>query len=172
MGGGSGAPIFLTGPEQRALIITQEEAWLLNDRVRDIITESFKDVPYDPEDGDTVIRHLTDCRPLALQIVRALRDLQSMSETSIIVSEEECWFLERRFRHNDREPAARTLLLKLHELILFFHPELEPPLPDPELEPEVEANADRTYRDAIQSANEDANPDEDAGAEPGTGDGA
>lgn len=152
--------------EERALVITKDEAWTLNERVRDIITESFKDVPYNPEDGDTVVKHLTDCRRLALQIVRALRDLQSITETSILVNEEECWFLERRFRHNDREPAARSLLLKIHEAILAFHPELGIELPEVDLGLEVEADADRAYKDAHQDTNEDTS------AQPDSGDGA
>jgi len=174
MAGGSGAPIFSNEPAtvEKPLVITPAEALEMNARVRDILSPD--DVPANPESaivthgelvGDRWNFHtLENPRTLALQIIRALRDLQSMNETSILVSEEECWFLERRFRHNDREPAARALLKKIHTLLLEFHPELMPlQLP----EEEVEADADKSYEDAIKGTDPDSNTGADE--EPGEG---
>lgn len=151
----------------RALIVNAEQAWLLNSRVRhNEVEPTFSDygTRFSAKFEDEALR--INPHPLALQIIRALRDLQSMTETSILVSEEECWFLERRFRHNDREPAARALLLKIHEIILAFHQEFTVVLPEVDLGLEVEADADRSYKDTDQNA------DEDAATEPDTGDGA
>jgi len=153
------------GPEL-ALVVAKGEAWLMNAKVRDLLEDG--DIPPMIQAGDTLIvtgSFLANCRPLALQIIRALRDLQTIDEASILVTEEECWFLERRFRHNDREPEGRALVQKLHELILAFHPELDPPVP--ETRTEVPEDADRSYEDANKNADED--PGEESEQEPGQG---
>lgn len=136
-------------PSERPLVVLPDEAQEMNARVRDLLLPD--DTPPHTEDV-APFPHLENPRPLALQIIRALRDLQDMSETSILVSEEECWFLERRFRHNDREPCARTLLEKIHVLLLEFHPELAPIIQ----EGEVEEDADKTFEDAIKGTEPDS----------------
>lgn len=154
-------------PSERPLVVIPEEAREMNARVRDLLEPS--DIPQVQEIGNVVLipagPHLNDSRPLALQIIRALRDLHTMAETSILVSEEECWFLERRFRHNDREPFARTLLKKIHILLLEFHPELDPIVQVGE----VEEDADKSFEDAIKGTEQDTGSatDEDSGQ--GTG---
>ena len=169
-GGSGGGGLPLEGPLQKPLVVTQAEAQEMNARVRDILEDS--DCPHAVDEPGVVVqleRVLSDPRPLALQIIRAIRDLQSMGETSILVSEEECWFLERRFRHNDREPVARTLLMKIHTLLLEFHPELAPLVSQEE---EVETFEDKSYREAIEDADENSGEDtsKDAESEQGTGD--
>jgi len=141
--------------EQRPLVVTLTEAWLMNARVRDLLDDM--DLPPGMVQGQAIGPLLVNSKPLALQIIRALHDLQTINETSIMVCEPECWFLERRFRHCDREPEARELLLKIHELILGFHQ--EPSI----MVQEVDADADISYFDALR-AREDA--DKDAGEDP------
>lgn len=156
-------------PEERALVVTQNEAQEMNARVRDLLFE-HSDVPLPHEHQSEVpTPFLQNPRPLALQIICALRDLQSMAERTILVSEEECWFLERRVRYNDREPAARTLLKKVHALLLEFHPELAPTFPEEEEEDDA---GDQTYKNAVKGADPDSDPDasKDTPAEPGAGD--
>ena len=150
-------------PSEKPLVLTPEEGLEMNARVRDLLLPD--DTP--PQAGDTYpVPFLENPRPLALQIIRALRDLHSMAETSILVSEEECWFLERRFRHNDREPCARTLCKKLHILLLEFHSELDPIVQVGE----VEEDADKSFEDAIKGADPDtdAATPEDSGQGTGT----
>ena len=107
---------------QRPLVVTLTEAWLLNARVRDLLDDM--DLPPGMVQGQAIGPLLVNSKPLALQIICALHELRSDNETDIMVCEPECWFLERRFRHCDREPEARALLLKIHEIILGFHPGL------------------------------------------------
>lgn len=162
MGGNFGEGV--RAPSERPLVVTPEEGLEMNARVRDILETT--DIPHVVTEPDVTVqleRFLTDPRPLALQIIRALRDLHSMAETSILVSEEECWFLERRFRHNDQEPFARTLLKKIHILILEFHSELDPIVQVGE----VEEDADKSFEDAIKSANSES----ESGASEDTGQG-
>ena len=152
--------------EERPLVVTPEEALEMNARVRDLLPQD--DVPYG-DDSHAPLQDrqpfLIDPRPLALQIIRALRDLHSMAETSILVSEEECWFLERRFRHNDREPCARILLKKVHMLLLEFHSELDPIVQVGE----VEEDADKSFKDAIKGTEPDSEPGAPEDSGQGTG---
>ena len=150
-------------PSERPLVVTPEEGLEMNARVRDLLLPD--DTPPHTEDV-APFPYLDNPRPLALQIIRALRDLHSMAETSILVSEEECWFLERRFRHNDREPCARTLCKKIHMLLLEFHSELDPIVQVGE----VEEDADKSFEDAIKGADPDtdAATPEDSGQGTGT----
>ena len=153
---------------QFPLVLLPDEAWELNARVRDLIEQS--DLPAGIAPGQAIGPLLVNPQPLALQIIRALHDLQGIPETSIMVCEAECWFLERRFRHNDREPAARSLLLKIHELIMEFHPEFT----SMESAQEV-VDGDRSYSEALSAlkdANKNAgeNPPEDTGTGEGAGD--
>ena len=141
--------------EQRPLVVTLTEAWLMNARVRDLLEDT--DLPPGMVQGQAIGPLLVNSKPLCLQIIRALHDLQTINETSIMVCEPECWFLERRFRHCDREPEARELLLKIHELILGFHLDLTI------MAQEVDADADISYYDALR-AREDA--DKNAGEDP------
>lgn len=149
--------------EERPLVLIPAEALEMNARVRDLLPQD--DVPITGTEEGYPIRYLRDPRSLALQIIRALRDLQSMSETSILVSEEECWFLERRFRHNDREPFARTLLKKVHVLLLEFHTELDLIIQAGE----VEEDADKSFEDAIKGSGPDTDPTTNEDSGQGTG---
>ena len=158
--------------EQHPLIITLEQAWLINARVRDLLENS--DLPAMAQ-GQAIGPILVNPQPLALQIIRAIQSLQTIDETSIMVCEAEAWFLERRFRHNDREPEARALLQKVHDVILGFHPELHISL----AQKEVEVNGDdKTYSEALEAlkkpdSDEDSGEDtqEDTGTGESTGDG-
>lgn len=151
--------------EQRPLVVTLTEAWLMNARVRDLLDDT--DLPPGMVQGQAIGPLLVNSKPLSLQIIRALHDLQTINETSIMVCEPECWFLERRFRHCDREPEARELLLKIHELILGFHP--EPTI----MTQEVDADADISYQDALRAREDaDKNASEDPPEDTDTGTGA